>query len=171
MTYPSKKDWWIALLVLPVMVLLPGVGVVLLCLAAVQAAPLAALFPGLVLSAVGGFVLWCYFSTDCEITPSDLLVRFGPLRWTIPLEGITRVEPKRGLSPDWAWGAAWSLDRVVIHYRKRSGRRALLGVAVSPEDKDGFLRDLADALLGLQSSGEQAGGSGVRAAVLQDDRE
>jgi hypothetical protein len=155
MTYPSKKDWWITVVILPVIVLLPGVGVVLICLAVIQAAPVAALFPGLVLSAVGGFVLWSYFSTACEITPSDLLVRFGPLRWAIPLERITQVAPKRGLSPDWAWGTAWSLDRVVIHYRRRSGRRALLGVAVSPEDKEGFLRDLADALMGLQSSGER----------------
>ena len=82
------------------------------------------LFPGLFLSVVGGLILWAYFSTSYEITPPNLLVRFGPLRWTIPLEGITQVERKKGMSPDWAWGAAWSLDRVVIKYRKRNGRTA-----------------------------------------------
>ena len=125
MTYPSKKDWW----VVPV------------------------LLAGLVLSAVGGLVLWAYCSTSYDITPPNIIVRFSPLRWTIPLEGITQVERKKGMSPDWAWGEAWSLDRVVIKYRKRNGRMALLGVAVAPEDKDGFLRELAEALPGLQRSG------------------
>jgi PH (Pleckstrin Homology) domain-containing protein len=171
MTYPSKKDWWITLLVLPAFVLMPGVGVVLLYLAITQAAPLPILLPGLILSAVGGLILWAYFSTCCEITPSHLLVRFGPLRWTIPLEGITQVEQKKGMSPDWAWGVAWSLDRVVIKYHKRNGRRALLGVAISPEDKEGFLRELGEALLGLQGSGEKAGGAELNAVVHQDDKE
>jgi hypothetical protein len=167
MTYPSKKDWWIT----PVVLLMPVVGVFLLYLAITQAAPFLALLPGLILSAVGGLILWVYFSTSCDITPADLIVRFGPLQWTIPLEGITQVERKKGMSPDWAWGVAWSLDRVVVKYRKRNGRRALLGVAISPEDKEGFLRELADALLGLQGSGEKAGGAELNAVVHQDDKE
>jgi hypothetical protein len=161
MTYPSKKDWWIT----PVVLLTPCVGGVLLYLAFTQAAPFPILLAGLMLSAVGGVILWAYFSTSCEITPADLLVRFGPLRWTIPLEGITQVERKKGMSPDWAWSVAWSLDRVVIKYRKRNGRMALLGVAVSPEDKEGFLRELGAALLGLQHSGEKAGGGEVMGAA------
>jgi hypothetical protein len=164
MTYPSKKDWWITLLVLPAFVLMAGVGVVLLYLGITQVAPLPILLPGLILSVVGGLTLWAYFSTFCEITPPDLLVRFGPLRWTIPLEGITQVERKQGMSPDWAWGVAWSQDRVVVKYRKRNGRMALLGVAISPEDQEGFLRALAEALVGLEGSGEKA-------VVRQDDKE
>jgi hypothetical protein len=167
MTYPSKKDWWIT----PVVLLIPGVGVLLLYLAVTQAAPLPILLPGLILSVVGGLILWAYFSTSCEITPPNLIVRFGPLRWTIPLEGITQVERKKGMSSDWAWGVAWSLDRVVIKYRKRNGRMALLGVAVAPEDKEGFLRELAEALLGLEGSGDKASGAELKAVVHQDDKE
>jgi Bacterial PH domain len=171
MTYPSKKDWWITLLVLPVMVLMPGMGVFLLFMAIAQAAPLSALFPGLFLSVVGGLILWAYFSTSCEITPADLIVRFGPLRWTIALEGITQVERKKGMSTDWAWGVAWSLDRVVIKYRKRNGRMALLGVAVSPQDKEMFLRELADALLVRQNFSDKAGGAEEKAVVRLDDEQ
>jgi hypothetical protein len=40
----------------------------------------------------------------------------------------------------------WSLDRLIINYRKRSGRMAFLGLAVSPEDKEGFLSELAEAV-------------------------
>ena len=153
MKYPSKKDGWVAFLLLPILVLMPAGAVVLLYVAVSLPNGLPALVPALILLAVSGFTFWSFFSTSCEITSSDLIVRFGPLRWTIPLEGITQVLPKNGLSPDWAWGVAWSLDRVVIHYRKRNGRRAFLGVAVSPADKEGFLRDLAEAVRGLESSG------------------
>jgi len=51
---------------------------------------------------------------------------------------------------------AWSLDRLVLKYRRRNGRLAFLGVAVSPEDKEGFLRDLIQAVQSLESPGDRA---------------
>ncbi len=146
MTYPSKKDKWIAFIILPIILVTCGGGVFLLCLAATQVLPFPILIPGLILLGVSGLTLWAYFTASCEITSADLIVRFGPLWWNIPLEGITKVLPKRGFSPDWAWGVAWSTDRVVICYRNRKGANALLGVAISPADKEGFLRDLAEAI-------------------------
>src|SRR5258708_35663741 len=122
MTYPSKTGWWITLLVLPVMVLMPGMGVFLLYMAIAQAAPLPALFPGLILSVVGGLTLWAFFSTSREITPTDLIVRFGPLPWIIPSEGVTQVGRKKGMSPEWASALARSRDRRVITYRHPTGQ-------------------------------------------------
>ncbi len=60
--------------------------------------------------------------------------------------------PKKDMPSELAWGLAWSLDRVFIKYRKRSGRRAWLGLAVSPEDKEGFLEELAQAVAETQAS-------------------
>lgn len=133
MIYRSKKDWWIVLLVLPVIFGMSVSGIVLLSLAVIQAAPMLFLAHGLALTVIGVAILWAFFSTSCEITPTDLVVRFGPLRWRIPLEAIVDAVPtKRGMSHELVWGLAWSLDRVVIKYRRKSGRMAWLGLAVSP---------------------------------------
>jgi hypothetical protein len=146
MIYPSKKDLWISLLVIPVCLAMLGVGIFLLALALTRIAPPPTALPGLILMVVGVMTLWAYFSTSCEITLTELIVRLGPLRWRIPLEAIADVAPKSSLSPDRAWGLTWSLDRLIINYRKRSGRMAFLGFAVSPEDKEGFLNELAEAV-------------------------
>jgi hypothetical protein len=145
MTYRSKRDLGVALVAVPVRLAMVAAGIVLLSLVVLRMAPLLALLPGVLLTVLGGLMLWAFFSTSCEITPRDLFVRFGPLRWRIPLDAITAVVRKGGLYPDRAWGLAWSLDRLVIEYRRRNGRQAFLGVAVSPEDREGFLRDLAQA--------------------------
>jgi len=143
-------------MVLPISLVMVGFGILLLSLVMTQLAPLPALLPGLLVTIIGVLILWAFFSTSCEITPADLLVRFGPLRWRIPLDAIAQIVPKRGFSPDWAWGLAWSLDRLVIKYHRRNGRLAFLGVAVSPQDQEGFLRDLMQAVQGLESPGDQA---------------
>jgi hypothetical protein len=150
MVYPSKKDWWLKLLIVPICVLLPVGGVFLLCVAVLEPGALPTLVPGLVMLAVGALLCWAFAATDCEINSSNLIVRFGPLRWQIPLERIADVVPKRGLSAELAWGLAWSMDRVLIKYRKRNGRMALLGIAVSPQDKDGFVLELVQAVPALR---------------------
>jgi Bacterial PH domain len=155
MIYPSKKDLWIIVLVLPVSLLQLGIGIFLISLVVAQAAPPFALIPALILSAVGGLLLWPVCSTYCEITSTDLVVHFGPLRVRIPLDAIAEVIPKTGYSAEAAWHLGWSLDRVVIKYRKRSGRVAWIGVAVSPADKEGFLEELAEALAELTFPGEE----------------
>jgi hypothetical protein len=152
MIYPSKRDLGVALVALPVRLAMLGAGLVLLALALTRSASLAVLVPGLLLTALGTLFLWAFFSTSCEITPADLVVRFGPLRWRVPLAAIAEVIPRGGLWPDRAWGLAWSTDRLVIRYRRPGGRLAFLGLAVSPRDKEGFFRHLAQAVRGLPDS-------------------
>src|SRR5205085_992572 len=103
----------VALVVLPIRLLMLGGGCLLLCLVAIQLAPLSALIPGVLLTVTGGLILWAFFATSCEITTADLIVRFGPLRWRIPLGAIDQVAAKGGLAPDRAWGLAWALERVI----------------------------------------------------------
>lgn len=156
MIYRSKKDWWMVLLILPVICVMFVFGILFLSLAVVQVVPPLFLAPGLVLLGISMMILWAFFEAFCEITPSDLMVRFGPLRWRIPLEAIVNAVPKKGMAPELVWGLAWSLDRVIITYRKRSGRRAWLGLAVSPEGKEEFLNDLAQAVANVQFSNSPA---------------
>ncbi len=106
MTYRSKKDWWLVLLVLPIMFGIAIGGIVLVVLALIQVVPLPFVPAGLAMTTIGLAILWAFFSTSCEITLSDLVVRFGPLRWRIPLEAIVDAVPKKGMSAELTWGLA-----------------------------------------------------------------
>jgi len=146
MIYPSKKDLWIVALILPIILLLLGIGIFLLSLVVVQAAPLFALIPALALMIFGWLFLWPMLSVTYEITPTDLIVHFGPLCFRLPLDAIADVIPKTDYAAEAAWHLGWSLDRVVIKYRKKSGKVAWIGVSISPADKERFLDELAEAL-------------------------
>lgn len=74
-------------------------------------------------------------NTYYEIHGADLLVRSGPLKWTVPIAEIREITPSRNILS----APALSLDRLKIRF----GKRAF--VLVSPEDKDGFLRAIREA--------------------------
>jgi Bacterial PH domain len=142
MTYPSKKDWWIALILLATSLLDFGIGGLLFVGAVVQAGSLDLLLAGFVTVLVAGLLLWIYVSTYYDIDPPNLVVRSGPFRLTIPLEDITEVRHKTRYSLELAWHFGLSLDRLLIKYNKH-GRPALFAVAISPRDKEGVLQELA----------------------------
>ena len=77
--------------------------------------------------------VWMVLSTSYTLGGTQLRVRCGPFRWTIPLAEIRDVRPTR--SP--LSSPAPSLDRLRIDYGKRRS------VMISPRDKEGFLRELA----------------------------
>ena len=74
-------------------------------------------------------------NTYYEIVGTELLVRSGPLKWTIPVAEIQDITPSRNILS----APALSLDRLKIRF----GKRAF--ILVSPEDKDGFLRAIREA--------------------------
>jgi hypothetical protein len=130
--FPSKVDAWLPLTLVAVIALQAYV----IAVAVMRAArtvdiliPVAILLLAIVV--MGALLRFTYYDVDRDF----LTVRAGPVRWRVPLDSITAVEPTRSLvsSP------ALSLDRLRIRYGKR---RQLL---VSPRDKDGFLRALGHA--------------------------
>jgi hypothetical protein len=108
---------------------------------------------GLSLTAVGvlfGLVLWGCYGTRYEVTPSELIIRFGPFRSTLPLGSLVEVFPTRNpLS-----APAPSLDRLQINYRGTDGETRF--ALISPKDKEGFVRDLARAAPRLRSPGGES---------------
>jgi hypothetical protein len=78
-------------------------------------------------------------ATHYTFEETVLRIRSGPFRWTIPLIEIQGVRPSRSLlsSP------ALSTDRLRIEYGK--GKYIL----ISPEDKEGFVRELESRRPGL----------------------
>ena len=87
----------------------------------------------LVLLLSAAIPVWIVLSTSYTLSVTQLRVRCGPFRWTIPLAEIRDVRPTRNplSSP------APSLDRLRIDYGERRS------VMISPRDKEGFLRELA----------------------------
>ncbi len=87
-----------------------------------------------VLLAAAAFTAWVFGSTYYIVGSEHLVVSSGPFRWRIPLSSIVSVRPSHNplSSP------ALSLDRLQIRY---GHRKTLL---ISPNNRQGFLRELAD---------------------------
>ena len=87
----------------------------------------------LIMVVVTFFVLWILYGTRYALTAEDLIAFCGPFRTVVPLAAIEEVRPSRSplASP------APSLDRLEIRH---SGK--MIGLLISPLDKDGFLADL-----------------------------
>jgi len=124
--YPSKRDGWIAALLLgsacvDVLVILWVLG---------QADdPIMITVVTLAVLPVALLTLWLLVGTGYVVTRTELIARAGPFRWRVPLASITSVEHTRApLS-----APALSLDRLRIRY---GDSRVLL---VSPADQRGFL--------------------------------
>jgi hypothetical protein len=145
MVYRSKKDWWLVGLVwggvsLPLLVglynvLAPG-GDPRLGWELVRAG-----------AAAAAAVVLLTYPLDYEITATHLVARSGVMRWRITLGSIESVRPSRSK----ASAPAWSLDRLAVEYLKDGRPRTL---HVSPADKSGLLRELADAAPGLELRGD-----------------
>lgn len=96
-----------------------------------------------------GSVLSLIVPVSYQITASTLLVQSGWLRNRIPLASIQRVFPTRN---PLSGGPALSLDRLQIEYLQGDVLRSVL---ISPQDKAGFVRDLAEQAGDFQVEGDQ----------------
>jgi hypothetical protein len=88
--------------------------------------------------------LWLTIPVSYRITDADLLVRGGPFRWKIPLESI--LEVRRSRNPLSA--PAWSLTRLHISYRKKTGKNFVL---ISPQDRRAFVEKLQNTAPDLKT--------------------
>jgi hypothetical protein len=155
MIYPAKCHWWIACIVVPTSLVPVGLGTLIAYQPATLAVPV---LPALVAATLrlgdGGVLQWMWVGISYEIGETDLVNRLGPFRFRVPLNGIEEVFLTRGFRPVVGLGLAWSLAMVHVKYRKASGRRAW-PVSVSPQDKTGFLHELAEAVPGAEDRGKR----------------
>lgn len=129
--YPSKVDWWLALVLasLPVAVIVVWVGLIAsgsredVWVAVVTTVAIPALLVGLV------------FPMRYGLGDSALIVRFGLVRQRVRFVDIVGVEPTR----EPLAGPALSLDRLRVRY----GPGAMSYVLISPANRHAFLDELA----------------------------
>lgn len=126
--FPSKRDWWIVLLIwIGVIVSVVG-GMVPIFL---QEGTLGTkiLVAGVCLG-MDVLMLWVLYGTGYTITRNQLGIRCGPFTFSVPLNEIDAVTPTRNplSSP------ACSLDRLTIVYSD-----SMRSIMISPKDKAGFL--------------------------------
>jgi Bacterial PH domain len=132
--YKSKKDaWLIGIIVIAFLISLISLVLTFITPGALQQGGWVSVVVVVVVWAFVASLIWPLYY---EITPSDLIVRGGLLHWEIPLSSIQQVLPTHNMlaSP------ALSLDRLRIEYSQKDKTRFML---ISPKDKSGFLRNLA----------------------------
>jgi hypothetical protein len=152
--YPAKCDWWVACLVVSASLVAIGIGAVIAYQTVTQAIPPVPGLLGAVLPpGIGVLLLWMFLGTSYEIGETELVSRLGPFRFRVPLNAIEEVVPTRGFILVVGLGLSWSLDMLHVNYRKSSGGRAW-PVSISPQDKTGFLQELAAAVPGLKIAGD-----------------
>lgn len=133
--FRSKVDGWIRLCLVGTVI---AELLVMFAIAPGLGDPLATTLTILACLAAAMFVVSILVNTAYTVGDGQLIVRSGPIRWTISLDSIKSVEATRNplSSP------ALSLDRLKISYG--SNRR----IMVSPADRDGFLK-----AIGVHSGG------------------
>jgi PH (Pleckstrin Homology) domain-containing protein len=132
MTYKSKKDTWILVMIVGSMLVTVFAGAALILFA-----------PEIWLRSIGLVIIFASLIPILLTTPVsytidgyNLHVRGGYQHWTIPLQNILAIRPSR----NWIASPALSMDRLEIEYKDLEGTSLLL---ISPERTDQFLNELA----------------------------
>lgn len=143
MTFPSKVDRWLIVILVAVMAISLG-GVASTVLAG--GSPAGLLLAAAIEALVAAFIIWTFRTTRYTVGEHELTIQSGPFRWRIGLADIQEILP----STNPLSSPALSLDRLLVRY----GRRRM--ILISPEDRAGFLAAVAARSPGLVVEGESA---------------
>lgn len=126
--FPSKRDWWIGLLIW-VGVIVSVVGGMVPVFLQEGTFGTKILVAGVCLG-MDVLMLWVLYGTGYTIARDQLMIRCGPFTFPVPLNEIEAVTPTRNplSSP------ACSLDRLTIAYSN-----SMRNIMISPKDKADFL--------------------------------
>jgi hypothetical protein len=129
--FPSKRDRWFVVIMIPAFAMMIFALVVL-----IPAKDFGAQLIGLPLTILGLVVSVSVFvKTDYTIDGATLIARSGVFKWRVPIADIQRVYK----TDDFTSGPALSLDRIMIVFNRGYERHELL---VSPADAEGFIAAL-----------------------------
>jgi len=138
-TYRSRVDWWLALLLVAV----PAISVGTAILLTLSGDALQAAIGWLAVLGVIGLYVALVWPVRYELASDELVVRFGFMRTRVPYARIRGVVPSRSVLA----APALSLDRLALDIGQA------LPLTISPDDRDGFLDDLAARVPGVVRDG------------------
>jgi hypothetical protein len=127
-TFRSKVDWWLGAILL----ISAAASAIAVVITAIANSPLVALAVSPLLLLSVGLPVWLLLATRYTFNGADLDVRCGPFSWRVPLREVRAVTATR----DPLSSPALSLDRLRIDFGRTNS------IMISPEDKEGFLREL-----------------------------
>ena len=142
MVYRSKIDWWLGLILF---IVVPGIVIVVPGYAYLTGDPAAGYIGLGVVVFYGALIFGLVWPVHYELTGDTLIVRHGLFHQKILYGDIQSVTPSHNpiSSP------ALYLDRLNID------RGTALPLLISPEDKEGFLEDLAGRCAHLKLEGDR----------------
>ncbi|MBS3988985.1 MAG: PH domain-containing protein, partial [Dethiobacter sp.] len=117
MYFLSKYDWWLTAIIIS--------GILLLAFSALGSSSSVIVF---INTGISIFICWVFFGTGYRVLDEKLIIRGGPVKWTVALSDVTSIKPSRSLLS----APASSMDRLEIRHKKGA-------VIISPKDKEGFL--------------------------------
>jgi hypothetical protein len=132
MTYKSKKDTWLIVVIATSTLVNVFAGAALILFAPA----IWVRFIGLVMMFASMITILLTTPVSYTIDRDSLHVRAGYKHWTIPIQNILAARPSR----DWLASPALSMDRLEIEYKDWEGTSLLL---ISPKRTDQFLDELA----------------------------
>jgi membrane protein YdbS with pleckstrin-like domain len=131
MKFPSKKDWWLTIIIWGAMLFAMGSGIYSLIF---EESNFIDFVIVLILSVMlPVFLLWMWLTTYYVLDESNLVIKYGPFKKIIPLNTIKSV--KKTMNP--LSSPALSLKRLEIIYGQYNM------VLISPKDRDEFMKILS----------------------------
>ncbi|MBS4007004.1 MAG: PH domain-containing protein [Clostridium sp.] len=118
MYFRSKYDWWLTAIIIS--------GILPLAFSALGSSSSVIVF---INTGISIFICWVFFGTGYRVLDEKLIIRGGPVKWTVALSDVTSIKPSRSLLS----APASSMDRLEIRHKKGA-------VIISPKDKEGFLK-------------------------------
>ena len=122
MRFRSGYNWWLIMLII--------IGIFIFFIVAISLFPSPSSYFYIIAALLLG---WIYFGTFYTVLQDRIIIRSGPLKWTVLISDIIYIEPSR--SPLSA--PASSLDRLFIKHKKGF-------LLVSPKDQERFLQLLQE---------------------------
>lgn len=130
MKFPSKKDWWLGLILWGAISY--GAYISTYALLTEKADLLGILITAVINLVLIGFISWLWFTTYYILEEKELIIRSGPINKRIPYHEISSAH--KTLNP--LSSPALSLKRINITYQ--------FGMAlISPKNRDEFLQELS----------------------------
>ncbi len=145
MKYSAKKDRWAVYLIALVALAFIGFAIFFIAMPARDATSVG----GGILMLLLGILLWTLLAITYEITSSHVVMRWGPLRFRlIRIDKIVEASPVNSISA--TLHVAFSSHAIRITGSRKFNGFLPPTVSISPQDRTGFLRELADASPGLE---------------------